>query len=256
MKVLITGTDGFIGKRLKKSFTNALEFKDEDIIDVNWLDKETPEAVFHVGACSNTLETDVNYIMKVNFESTKVLVDWCKQNKRPIIYSSSAASYGVNGKYPSNLYGWSKYTAEQYVISNKGVALRYFNVYGPGEEHKGNMSSMAYQMFKSGQATLFPGEPKRDFIYIDDVVAANIYALKYYGTLSGNNYDVGLGKSTTFETIAEYLKIPYSYYPQEKIPEGYQMYTCSDSKKWMPGWAPAYDIKTGLKSSRESWQIV
>jgi ADP-L-glycero-D-manno-heptose 6-epimerase len=104
------------------------------------------EGIFHVGACSNTLETDVNYMMTRNYESTKIISDFCSENDIPLIYSSSAANYGNNQEFPSNLYGWSKYVAEQHVIQNGGVALRYFNVYGPGEEHKGKMSSVAYQM--------------------------------------------------------------------------------------------------------------
>ena len=70
---------------------------------------------------------------------------------QPIIYSSSAANYGINNRYPSNLYGWSKYAAECYVVANGGIALRYFNVYGPGEEFKGNMASVAYQAYKTNK---------------------------------------------------------------------------------------------------------
>jgi nucleoside-diphosphate-sugar epimerase len=171
-----------------------------------------------------------------------------------MIYSSSAASYGTNGQYPSNLYGWSKYVAEQYVISNGGVALRYFNVYGPGEEHKGNMASMAYQMFKAGEVKLFPGEPQRDFIYVDDVVLANLHALAHYDVLSGKKYDVGLGEAHTFEYIANVLEIPYTYHDSSAIPEGYQFYTCSNPRNWMPGWAPEYSIKTTLQLCKTYWQ--
>jgi nucleoside-diphosphate-sugar epimerase len=155
---------------------------------------------------------------------------------------------------PSNLYGWSKYTAEQYVISNGGVALRYFNVYGPGEEHKGKMASMAYQMFKAGEAKLFPGEPKRDFIYVDDVILANLHALVHYGTFSGKKYDVGLGTAHSFEYIANELGVPYSYYETSAIPNGYQFYTCSNPRYWMPGWSPQYSLKTALRLCKTYWQ--
>jgi nucleoside-diphosphate-sugar epimerase len=254
MRVLITGTNGFIGSQLKKYFDNPLEMNEDVLVTKEWLDENNPYAVLHVGACSNTLETDVNYIMKVNFESTKILTDWCKANNRCMIYSSSAASYGTNGEHPSNLYGWSKYVAEQYVISNGGVALRYFNVYGPGEEHKGNMASMAYQMMKAGSAKLFPGKPKRDFIYVDDVAIANLHAFAHYNVLSGKKYDVGLGEAHSFEYIADALEIPYTYHDPSAIPEGYQFHTCSNPRNWMPGWAPEYSIKTTLQLCKTYWQ--
>jgi nucleoside-diphosphate-sugar epimerase len=254
MRVLITGTNGFIGGQLKKYFDNPLEMNEDVLVTKEWLDENNPYAVLHVGACANTLETDVNYIMKVNFESTKILTDWCKANNKRMIYSSSAASYGTNGEYPSNLYGWSKYVAEQYVISNGGIALRYFNVYGPGEEHKGNMASMAYQMMKAGSAKLFPGKPKRDFIYVDDVAIANLHAFAHYNILSGKKYDVGLGEAHSFEYIADALDITYTYHDPSAIPEGYQFYTCSNPRNWMPGWAPEYSIKTTLQLCKTYWQ--
>jgi len=115
----------------------------------------------------NTLETNVEYMMTRNYESTKIMMDWCIENNKPMIYSSSAANYGTNGKYPANLYGWSKYVAEGYVISNGGIGLRYFNVYGPGEEDKGKMASVAYQMFvkhnKGEDILLFPKKSKKRF---------------------------------------------------------------------------------------------
>ena len=144
----------------------------EEISKYFWLDIS---AVFHVGACSNTLETNVNYIMLVNYEFTKHLSDLCLTNNVPMIYSSSAANYGTNGEYPSNLYGWSKYVGEGYVVSNGGIGLRYFNVYGPGEENKGIMASVAYQMNMKKEnhegIYLFPKKPTRDFVYVKDVVS-------------------------------------------------------------------------------------
>lgn len=261
MRVLITGTNGFIGSNLKKHFDNPLEINEDYLLEPNWptifqntLNEYQPEAVFHVGACSNTLEQNVNYMMVLNFQFTKILTDWCKENNIPLIYSSSAASYGTNKMYPSNLYGWSKYTAEQYVISNGGVALRYFNVYGPGEEHKGRMASVAYQMMKAGSIKLFPGEPKRDFVYVDDVVFANLHAFKNYFSLLGKKYDVGLGEANSFEYIAEELNIPYTHHDESAIPEGYQFHTCSNPKDWMPGWVPQYSLKIGLKICKMYWQ--
>jgi ADP-L-glycero-D-manno-heptose 6-epimerase len=256
MRILITGTNGFIGKRLKAALAHEeiLERNEDTLVTEQWLDEHKPEAVFHVGACSNTMETDVNYIMNVNYESTRIIADWCHHNRIPLIYSSSAACYGTNTLCPSNLYGWSKYVGEHYVVGRGGIALRYFNVYGPGEEHKGRMASMAHQMFKAGEAKLFPGKPKRDFVFVDDVVRANIHAWNYYKTLSGKTYDVGFGFAYSFEYIADKLGIPYTYHEESAIPAGYQMYTCSDVNKWMPDWYPKYSLSKGLLLCKTYWQ--
>jgi ADP-L-glycero-D-manno-heptose 6-epimerase len=256
MNILITGTDGFIGKNLKKSLKkhNILSINEDIFDNSNWIEdlqnkiwEFQPEVVYHVGACSNTLEQDVNYMMKLNYEFTKHLSDICLSLGIPLIYSSSAANYGTNGQYPSNLYGWSKYAAEDYVLSNGGIALRYFNVYGPGEEHKGKMASVAYQMYKKDKALLFPGNPKRDFIYIDDVVEANIFAFENFNQLLPSYYEVGSGRAETFETILNIMGINFEYLDKTLIPEGYQFYTCSNKEKWMPGWHPKYNLKKGLK---------
>ena len=263
MKALVTGTNGFIGKRLKESLDIPVVEINEDVFEnsnwqeviVSFLNEHKPSVVFHVGACSDTLETDANYIMTRNYESTKILTDWCYHNNVPIIYSSSAACYGDNELHPSNLYGWSKYVGEQYVIAKGGIALRYFNVYGAGEEHKGRMASMAYQMFKAKKAKLFPGEPKRDFVHVEDVVSANIFAWDNYTQLAGNKYDVGSGKAHSFEYIAHNLDIPYDYHEESAIPVGYQFFTCSYQFNWMPGWAPKFSLKKGLALSKSSWSI-
>lgn len=260
MKILITGTQGFIGSNLQKKLqTNheVYELNEDLFISPVWFNMLPlflfglqPDAIFHVGACSNTLEQDVEYMMTRNFESTKILMDYCKTRNIPFIYSSSAASYGVNNFHPSNLYGWSKYVAEQYVISNGGVGLRYFNVYGPGEENKGTMASVAYQMYEKNknneEIKLFPKKPSRDFVYINDVVDANIFALENYDNVKGRYYDVGSGESRTFEDILKIMGIGYSYHEEDKIPNGYQFYTCSDKLKWLTGWEAKYNIEKGL----------
>jgi len=261
-KIVITGYKGFIGKRLYNALSNdnnlLLGIDESYFDDSNWIDKLKkmlydfmPNVIFHVGACSNTLENDVNYMMLRNYESTKVITSWSKIYDIPLIYSSSAANYGINNQYPSNLYGWSKYAGENYVSLHSGINLRYFNVYGPGEDHKGNMASIAYQMFlrykNNEEVKLFPGEPKRDFIYVDDVVSANIYAYTYYRKLYYRKYyDVGSGESRTYEDIMKIMKIPYSYHNKNMIPKGYQFNTKSDSKLWLPGWKPEYNLERGL----------
>ena len=262
----VTGGKGFIGSclidALKKIGFEVDSLDDEYFSEPNWrevlesrLEITNPSGIFHVGACSDTLEQDVQLMMTRNFESTKVISDWCLRNNKPLIYSSSAANYGVNGQFPSNLYGWSKYVAEQYVIKNHGIALRYFNVYGPGEEAKGNMSSFIYQAFvkntDNSKVLLFPKTPKRDFIYIEDVVTANIYGFMNYDKLRKDYYEVSTGVASTFEEILNSFKIEFEYADANSIPAGYQFYTCGDSGKWMDGWSPRYNLSQGLKEYRQ-----
>lgn len=217
---------------------------------VNELDRLNPKTVFHVGACSDTLEQDVQFIMIRNYESTKVITDWCALNNRQIVYSSSAANYGEDGKHPSNLYGWSKYTAEDYVVKSGGVALRYFNVYGPGEELKGNMASFLYQAHlkhkRNEQIFLFPGKPLRDFVYIKDVISANIHASECYQLLSGKYFEVSTGIANSFEDMLETFGIRYEYSSGVTIPKGYQFFTRGDPKKWMKNWNPKFSLLQGV----------
>ena len=260
MRILITGTYGFIGTNLAYElgeYENVLKinediFKYDNWTDVlsNYLNNFHPDAIFHVGACSDTLETDVNYMMTRNYEFTRILSDWSKENDCKLIYSSSAANYGTNNLYPSNLYGWSKYVAEQYVVANGGIGLRYFNVYGPYENNKGKMASVAYQMLQKQkndqEIKLFPKEPKRDFVYVKDVVDANLHALENYWKLKGNWYEVGSGEARTFEDVMNILEIPFTYTSEEEIPNGYQFYTCSDHAKHMDDWYPKWNLEKGL----------
>lgn len=265
-KVLLTGSKGFIGQNLKieliKQGFDVIEINEDIFSSTGWkvelllfLIRNKPNAIFHVGACSDTLEKDVNYMMILNFEFTKMLVDWSLQNDSKLIYSSSAASYGENNLHPSNLYGWSKYVAEQYVITNNGIGLRYFNVYGPKEEHKGKMASVAYQSYikhmNGEECKLFPKKPTRDFVYVKDIISANIYAFLNYDNLNKKYYDVGSGESRSFEDVLNNLEIPYTYHDEKMIPEGYQFFTCSDKDKWMTGWKSEYNLEKGLKDYKD-----
>ena len=258
-KIIITGTDGFIGKNLKNSLSSKYQIVEinEDIFSSNsWKDilnsifDSKIESVFHIGACSNTLETDVNYMMLLNYEFTKHISDLSYDNQIPLIYSSSAANYGINNEYPSNLYGWSKYVAEDYVISKGGIGLRYFNVYGPGEENKGKMSSVAFQMFtkhkNEEEIKLFPKNPRRDFVYIKDVVSANIHSFENFENLKGKFYDVGSGIARPFEDVLDLMNIEYSYVQESEIPNGYQFFTQSNKDKWLPGWSSEWSLEKGI----------
>jgi ADP-L-glycero-D-manno-heptose 6-epimerase len=266
MNILLTGHKGFIGRNLEKRLLedgHQVHGIDEVFLsDPNWraelevfIDDFNIEEVLHVGACSDTLELDVNYIMTVNYEFTKVLSDVCRKLSIPMVYSSSAATVGSDGLQPSNLYGWSKKVAEDYVTSNGQISLRYFNVYGPGEEDKGRMASVAFQSYKkkiSGeQVYLFPGRPSRDFVYIEDVVTANLFALENYHNLGKRYYHVGSGESREFEDVLRLLDIPYEYTSFHEIPYGYQKYTVSSIGKMMHGWRPKYDLETGMGTYRK-----
>ena len=278
MKILVTGDQGFIAKnlisKLDKNWTiYGIDVNDFMVVDdwqsqlIDIVASLSPDVIFHVGACSDTLEQNVNYMMNLNYEATKILSEYCYMANCKMIYSSSAANYGTNGRNPSNLYGWSKYAAEGIVKAMGGIALRYFNVYGPGEEHKDKMASVAYQSWLKIQAEkkviLFPKKPTRDFVYVDDIVSANLHALDNYEQFSGNHFDVGSGESRSFEEVMQLMQIPYDYTEESIIPSGYQFFTISNKNEWLPGWAPLWTIDTGVpayleylkKSKEDSYRV-
>ena len=263
---LVTGSSGFIGRQLVSALSRlgleVVEIDEEYFSALDWkvalvneLDRLNPKTVFHVGACSDTLEQDVQFMMTHNYESTKVIADWCVLKNRELIYSSSAANYGEDGKYPSNLYGWSKYTAENYVVKCGGIALRYFNVYGPGEELKGNMASFIFQAclknLNNEKILIFPNKPQRDFVYVNDIVDANMHALENYINLKGKYYEVSTGIASSFEQLLELLEFDFGYHSAQDIPKGYQFFTCGDKNKWLPGWQPKYNLSKGIEKYKE-----
>lgn len=260
-RILVTGHQGFIGSRLCQKLSEAgLNFRGYDargvlVEDINHsvldaLGSFRPQIIFHMGANSDTLDQSVNDVMVRNFLVTDTLSEWALKNNARHVYSSSAASYGVSGGNPSNLYGWSKYTAERLTLARGGLALRYFNVYGPGEERKGKMASFAFQALSKHsaglQVQLFPGDPVRDFIHVDDVVSANLFALDNYQDLSGHWFDVGTGVATSFESVLITLGIPWGYEDTKAIPKGYQNYTRANPQHFMPGWRPRIFIEQGM----------
>jgi ADP-L-glycero-D-manno-heptose 6-epimerase len=261
---LITGNEGFIGRNLAREIVSlghtftGLEkthVQREDwqthILDI--FNSNQFDGIFHVGACSDTLEYDVNYMMFLNYEVTRFISDLAKEKSIKIVYSSSAACYGTAGKLPANLYAWSKYVGEQYIKAcGTGVSLRYFNVFGPGEEDKGRMSSVAFQAHEKfyakkeiSQMKLFPLNPTRDFIHVDDVVYANIFAMDHCE--NGNVYDVGTTTPVPFESFMEEFEIPYVYTSEDQIPHGYQFHTKASPEKLIPGWSPKSEIKERIR---------
>ncbi len=196
-----------------------------DKIQQGFFNDKSIEAIFHQGACSTTTEWDGRYMMENNYEYTKVLFHYCQTYKIPLIYASSAAVYGADNHFkekleyegPLNVYGYSKFQFDQYFrqfqskLTSQVVGLRYFNVYGPREAHKGSMASVAFhlnnQIKESGEIRLFEGcdgyengEQRRDFVYIGDVVDINLWFLDNPG-VSGV-FNTGTGRSQTFNDVA------------------------------------------------------
>ncbi|MEY4768100.1 MAG: hypothetical protein RL637_739 [Pseudomonadota bacterium] len=198
---------------------------------------ETIEAIFHQGACSATTEWNGQYLMENNYEYSKVLFHYCQRHKIPFIYASSAAVYGAGAHFkegsafeaPLNVYGYSKFQFDHYVRHNKArltaqvVGLRYFNVYGPRESHKGSMASVAYhlneQLKTSDKLRLFAGydgfadgEQRRDFVYVGDIVDVNLWFLDN-PNISGI-YNVGTGRCQSFNELANAV---INYYQRGQI---------------------------------------
>ena len=274
MKILLTGNEGFIGKNLETELTSqghdVIGFEKDCTISDIVEEMHSNPVVVHQGAITDTLYPDNIEMMVNNYEFSKRLFDEAFSRNIKVVYASSAACYGISDEgTPANIYGWSKYCAEQYGlalykpqtilspfsnVNSKAqfIALRYYNVFGMGEEHKGRMSSIAYQAMVKGSMTLFPGQPRRDFVYVKDVVRANLHAITNNYIKTGY-YDVGSGVASTFEDVCDNLEVPYTHTSEDNIPEGYQFFTKSSEEKWLPGWEPKYDLKTALKEYKESY---
>jgi ADP-L-glycero-D-manno-heptose 6-epimerase len=182
-------------------------------------------AVFHQGACSDTTERDGRFMMDNNYRVTLELFEYCQSHKIPFIYASSAAVYGAGPVYvedlanerPLNVYGYSKFLFDQVLrarmssLTAQVVGLRYFNVYGPQEQHKGRMASVAFhnmnQFQAEGHVRLFggwdgyaDGGQMRDFISVDDVVDVNLHFLEH-SKVSGI-FNCGTGRAQPFNDVA------------------------------------------------------
>jgi ADP-L-glycero-D-manno-heptose 6-epimerase len=249
--MIVTGAAGFIGSRLvaglnrrgmsnviavdnlqhADKFRNLADCEIADYVDhadfIAHLERFEGEvaAVFHQGACSDTMESDGRYMLENNYEFSKRLLHWCQEEEVPFIYASSASVYGAGPEFreerrcekPLNVYGYSKFLFDQYVRrmqderSAQVAGLRYFNVYGPNEQHKGRMASVAFhayhQLLAGGKVKLFVGsggygngEQKRDFVYVDDVVEVNLWLLEN-PAVSGV-FNCGTGRAQTFNELA------------------------------------------------------
>lgn len=183
-----------------------------------------PQVVFHQGACSDTMATDGRYVMDNNYRYTLALFEWCQAERVPFIYASSAATYGLATVFreeracegPLNVYGYSKFLFDQVLrqrlagLTAPAIGLRYFNVYGPRESHKGRMASVAFHHFhqfrSEGRVRLFegshgyaPGEQRRDFVHVDDAVAVNLH---FWQHPASGIYNTGSGRAQSFNEVA------------------------------------------------------
>lgn len=220
---------------------------DEDFGDV--------EAIFHEGACSSTTEWDGKYMMDNNYQYSKELLHYCLEHEIPFLYASSAATYGGRNdnfieerqyEEPLNVYGYSKMLFDHYVrqilpeAGSQVCGFRYFNVYGPREGHKGSMASVAFhlntQLNNGENPKLFEGSDsfKRDFIYVEDVAAVNLWF--WENSVSGI-FNCGTGRAESFQEVADAAlnfhqkgEIEYIPFP-EKLKGRYQAYTLADQTK-------------------------
>jgi ADP-L-glycero-D-manno-heptose 6-epimerase len=233
-----------------------------------WLDGRRLDAIIHLGAISETTATDGDLVIETNFRLSMRLLDWCTDNATPFIYASSASTYGDGARgfdddgsisalktlRPMNLYGWSKHLFDMAVAerASRGeklppqwAGLKFFNVFGPNEYHKGTMMSVLarrfddiragrpVQLFKSHRQGIADGDQRRDFIYVDDVVSVMMWLLAT-PSISGI-FNVGTGKARSFKDLMlaayaalgkpaniEYVEMP------EQIRGSYQYFTQGD----------------------------
>jgi ADP-L-glycero-D-manno-heptose 6-epimerase len=234
-----------------------------------WLKGRRLEAIIHLGAISETTATDGDLVIETNFRLSMRLLDWCIAHATPFIYASSASTYGDGAQgfrddpsmsalkmlRPMNLYGWSKHLFDMAVAERAArgeklppqwAGLKFFNVFGPNEYHKGTMMSVltrrfddiragrGVQLFKSHRQGIADGDQRRDFIYIDDVVRVMMWLLAA-PDVSGI-FNVGTGKARSFKDLmlAAYAalgtppNIQYIDMP-EQIRGSYQYFTQSDA---------------------------
>jgi ADP-L-glycero-D-manno-heptose 6-epimerase len=249
-------TDGQKFANLVGARVADYEDKDRYLDQISADSLDVPKAIFHQGACSSTTEWDGKMMMRENFAYSKALFAYCQRHKIPFIYASSAAVYGNSDAFaeqfanekPLNVYGYSKKLFDDYVrarmphLTAPVVGLRYFNVYGPREGHKGSMSSVAFhlyhQLMRDENPKLFgaydgveAGQQSRDFIHVDDVAAVNIWAWK--SGVSGI-FNCGTGRAEPFLHIANAAiaalgrgQVEYIDFP-EHLKGRYQSFTQAD----------------------------
>jgi ADP-L-glycero-D-manno-heptose 6-epimerase len=253
MAIIVTGAAGFIGSNIVKAlnerginniiavdslknankFNNIVNCQISDYFDkrefmqrllVGEFNGEI-KAILHQGACSDTMESDGHYMMENNYRYSISLLNWAQDQNVPMLYASSAATYGDSTEFreepsceaPLNIYGYSKLLFDQIVrrrlksSTTQIAGFRYFNVYGPHELHKGRMASVAFhgfnQLCKYGKVNLFEGShgypnggQQRDFVFVEDIVRVNLWFLEN-SQVSGI-FNLGSGKAQSFNDVA------------------------------------------------------
>lgn len=242
-------------------------------------------AILHQGACVDTTEFDGRYMMENNFTYSKRLLHYALQQSIPFVYASSGSVYGTSrqsretpeNERPINVYAYSKYVFDSYVrrllpsIKSTVVGLRYFNVYGPREHHKGKMASMVFQLYRqiveTGVARLFEGtdgyadgEQRRDFVFVEDVVRVNLFYAE--GPARQAIVNVGTGVSRSFNDVAQILirelgrgSIEYIPFP-ESLRGKYQSFTEADltALRRADYSEDFVSLEEGIKRSVQAWQ--
>ncbi len=252
MRVLITGHAGFIGQNLVKYIEDNTDWV---IGTYNYGDifplVSEHDWVIHLGAISSTTEKDIDKLLTQNTEFSIKLYEDCRKYGTNFQYSSSASVYGMGTNFtedaqldPINAYAWSKYLFDRHVSKRSpGIrvhGLRYFNVYGSNEEHKGNQASpvtkFTQQAKETGKITLFEGSTDyiRDFICVEDICRIHIDMIKK--NVESGIYNVGTGNPYSFQEVADIIgkkyKAEFKYIPiPENIKRSYQKFTCSDNTK-------------------------
>lgn len=250
MKILITGYKGFIGQNI----TNALK-DDHELSFYDWGD-DPPEFegldwVIHLGAITSTTETNVEKIMRQNFDFSCIMLVSCQTHNVNLQYASSASVYGTTGNFkedsplePKNPYAWSKYLFDRAVKTQKFSNIvvqgfRYFNVYGPHEDHKGDQASPFYKFEQQAKSTgvikLFEKSHLycRDFVHVNTVIDVH---KQFFNVKESGIWNVGTGKPRSFEDVAREIadkhnaKIEYIPMP-DNLRNQYQGYTCADLTK-------------------------
>ena len=273
-KILVTGGAGFVGtnliKRLikeghdvssidnystglKSNHIEGCNYIKANIYNFDWRN-EIYDVIFHMAAVARIQPSFKNpkEYFYVNANGTLNIVEYCSKNNIPLIYAGSSSHH--SGKF-KNPYTFSKDIGEEIIelyqkhFNLQSSIVRFYNVYGPGEERKGKMASVAYQAWKLGSFRIFPKKATRDFVYVKDIVSATIYPL--FNNVEPGVYDVGCGESRLFEDVLDLMEIPYEYTSNYEIPDWYQFYTKSDKSKWIPGWKPEYNLESGIKDYKE-----
>lgn len=271
-------TDGTKFRNLADLSITDYQDKDEFLANIERGALGRIDVVFHQGACSTTTEWNGKFMMEVNFTYSKKLLGFCFERRVPFLYASSAAVYGGSSEFreepalerPLNVYGWSKKLFDDYVrakalpLAQSPIAgLRYFNVYGPREAHKGRMASVAFHLYnqigRGEDPKLFgahdgfgPGEQCRDFIHVGDVADVNLWL--WQRGLSGI-FNCGTGRAQPFRTVAETViatlgkgRIEYVDFPEE-LRGRYQSFTQADMTRLRAaGYNGAFrDVETGTR---------